>query len=57
LSINEEIRKMVDAKNSADEIKKKAMVLGMRTLREDGFLKVKAGLTTLDEVLRVTEVE
>jgi len=29
----------------------------MRTLREDGIEKVKKGITTLDEVLRVTQVE
>jgi type IV pilus assembly protein PilB len=31
-----------------------ARELGMRTLREDGLRKVVAGMTTLDEVLRVT---
>ncbi len=36
---------------------KKARDLGMRTLRDDGLLKAKEGLTTLEEVLRVTEVE
>jgi type II secretory ATPase GspE/PulE/Tfp pilus assembly ATPase PilB-like protein len=58
LIINEEIRKMVDAKKSADEIKRKAIELGMKVLREDSLEKAKKGLTTLDEVLRVTtEVE
>ena len=30
---------------------------GMRTLREDGWRKVRAGVTTLEEVLRVTQSE
>jgi len=57
LVINEDIRKMVEAKSSADEIKKKAVSLGMKTLRQDGVVKVQQGLTTLDEVIRVAETE
>ena len=55
--ITEEIRTLIDEKKSADEIGKKARESGMRTLRDDGLLKAKEGLTTLEEVLRVTEVE
>ncbi|MFA5090853.1 MAG: type II secretion system ATPase GspE [Candidatus Omnitrophota bacterium] len=54
LIINEEIRKMVDAKKSADEIEKKGIELGMKTLRQDGLDKAARGITTLDEVLKVT---
>jgi type II secretory ATPase GspE/PulE/Tfp pilus assembly ATPase PilB-like protein len=57
LVVNEAIRKMVEEKNSADEIKKKAVELGMKTLREDGLDKVRSGLTTIEEILRVTEIE
>jgi len=57
LVINEDIRKMVEAKNSADEIKKKAVALGMKTLRQDGINKILKGLTTPDEVMRVAETE
>lgn len=57
LLINEEIRKMIDAKKSADEIKAEAIVSGMKTLRDDGLLKVQRGITALEEVLRATEVE
>ncbi|HCI43988.1 MAG TPA: type II secretion system protein GspE [Candidatus Omnitrophica bacterium] len=57
LVITEEIRTLIDEKKSADEIGKKARESGMRTLRDDGLLKAKEGLTTLEEVLRVTEVE
>ncbi len=55
LVINEEIKNMVCAKQSANEIRKKAIAGGMRTLYEDGLGKVKKGLTTIEEVLRVTE--
>jgi hypothetical protein len=33
------------------------MEQGMRTLRTDGWNKVKAGITTIEEVLRVTQIE
>ena len=38
---------------SAD-IRREAVVSGMRTMLMDGLLKVKGGLTTIEEVLRVT---
>jgi len=57
LVINEELRKLVDAKCSSDEIRKKAIQIGMKTLREDGLVKVNQGLTTPEEVSRVTTVE
>ncbi len=55
--INEEIRRMVETKCSADEIKRKALDSGMTTLRRDGLNKAAAGLTTPEEVLRATEIE
>jgi type IV pilus assembly protein PilB len=57
LRINEELKKMVNDKNSADQIRKMALKLGMKTLREDGVEKVRSGLTTPEEVLRVTTEE
>lgn len=57
LIINEKIRDMVNAKKSADQIRHEAQNTGMKVLREDGLEKVKEGLSTLDEVLRVTNVE
>jgi len=57
LLINEELRKMVNERKSADDITKKARELGMKTLKEDGLSKVEQGVTTQDEVLRVTEIE
>ncbi|MDD5560680.1 MAG: ATPase, T2SS/T4P/T4SS family [Candidatus Omnitrophica bacterium] len=57
LVLNEAIRKMVEEKNSADAIKKKAIEQGMKSLREDGLEKARVGLTTIEEILRVTEIE
>ena len=55
LLLNDELKNMITAKASANEIKKKAVSLGMRTLYEDGIEKVKSGITTIEEALRVTE--
>jgi type IV pilus assembly protein PilB len=55
LLMREQIKAMVLAKTSANEIKKTAISLGMRSLYEAGIEKVKAGITTMEEVLRVTE--
>jgi len=57
LVLNETIRKMVEERNSADTIRNKAIELGMKSLREDGLEKARLGLTTIEEILRVTEVE
>lgn len=54
LVINDEIQRMIFDKVPATELRIRARELGMRTLREDGMRKVLAGMTTLDEVLRVT---
>lgn len=51
---NADIRRMALAKSSNEEIKRKAVELGMRTLREDGFEKIVAGVTTIEEVIRAT---
>jgi type II secretion system protein E len=55
--VNDEIKKMIEARRPADEIKKKAISLGMKTLRDDGLKKAKAGLVSLEEVLEVTQVQ
>jgi general secretion pathway protein E len=57
LPVGDEIRELVMQRATVKEIKDKAISLGMRTLREDGIGKVKKGITTIDEVLRVTQVE
>jgi type IV pilus assembly protein PilB len=55
MTLNEEIRELIVSKASADVIKKAAQKAGMQTMREDGMQKVMAGITTLEEVLRVTQ--
>jgi type II secretory ATPase GspE/PulE/Tfp pilus assembly ATPase PilB-like protein len=58
LPVTDEIRPLVIAHASASEIRQRAIALhGMKTLREDGWNKVLAGVTTIDEILRVTEQE
>ena len=53
-STDEEIEEMVYHNVSIVELRKKSREMGMRSMREDGFRKVMAGVTTLDEVLMVT---
>lgn len=56
--IDDNIREMIIKKKSRDEIVKYAVKeKGMVTLRDDAFLKVKQGVTTLDEALRITTGE
>jgi len=52
--INDEVRHMIYEQVTASDLRHKARELGMRTLREDGLRKAVAGMTTLQEVLRVT---
>jgi len=52
---DENIRNAIIAKSSTDEIRKLARASGMATLKDDGIEKIKMGLTTVEEVLRVTE--
>src|SRR5881409_1916457 len=57
LLLNEAVRPLILNRAPASTIAQKAMEQGMRTLRHDGWNKVRAGLTTIEEVLRVTQVE
>lgn len=57
LLITEPIRDLILRRTSSQEIKKKALSLGMHTLRQDGLEKILKGLTTTSEVLRVTQQE
>ena len=50
-------REMIYHNVSIVELRKKAREMGMRSMRNDGFRKVLAGVTTLDEVLMVTTEE
>jgi len=53
LLVSEEIQRMAVDRRPSDEIKKIAVEQGMLTLRQDGMEKVRLGMTTLEEVLRV----
>ncbi len=55
LVISDPIRKMITQKKDAAEIRKRAISEGMTTLKEDGAEKVLQGITTVEEVLRVTQ--
>ncbi len=48
------LRRMVLQGESADELKEQAIDAGMLTLRQDGLLKVRRGVTTLEEVIKET---
>ena len=56
--IDDTIREMIIRRKSLDEIKEYAVgECGMKTLRDDAFIKVKQGQTTLEEALRITTEE
>lgn len=53
--MTEELRDLALKQVSSGELRKLAVKLGMRSLREDGWQKVAAGMTTVDEILRLTQ--
>jgi len=55
--VDDEVRQLIYQKVSATVLRARAREMGMRTLREDGARKVLAGLTTPQEVLRVTVMD
>src|SRR5262244_2715500 len=54
MEINDELRELILVGASALELKKKAVEQGMLNLRRSGLVKIAAGMTTMDEVLRET---
>ena len=54
LPISEALQTLILQVPSADVLKRQALAEGMVSLRQSGLQKVKAGLTTLDEVVGVT---
>lgn len=54
LSMTEEIEDLAVRKAPSSEIAKRAIAQGMLTMKQDGILKALKGVTTIDEVLRVT---
>ncbi len=57
LILNEALRPLILNRAPASTIAQKAIENGMRTLRTDGWNKVRDGVTTIEEVLRVTQIE
>jgi len=57
LVLNESLRPLILNRASSTTIATQAMSEGMRTLRMDGWNKVKNGVTTIEEILRVTQME
>jgi type II secretion system protein E len=52
---NDEIRRLILERASSDKIRQEAMAGGMQILRDSGWQKVKEGVTTIEEVLRVAQ--
>ncbi len=57
LTIDESMRQLIVTTPTAGAVKKEALSRGMVTLRDDGARKVLQGITTMEEVLRVTQEE
>ncbi len=55
MELNDEIRSLIMKNEDATKLTAAAKRNGMNTLREDGWLKVREGVTTADEVMRVTQ--
>ena len=57
LLLSEALRPLILNRAPASTISQKAIEQGMRTLRVDGWAKVRNEQTTIEEVLRVTQIE
>jgi general secretion pathway protein E len=57
LVMTDELRDQVVKRSSAGDLKRTALAKGFLTLRKDGLRRVAAGLTTLDEVWSVTQMD
>ncbi len=55
MPISEKISKLIVSHSSASDIQKQAIDEGMLTMKQDGYVKVLEGITTVDEVLRVAQ--
>ena len=56
LVLTEEVRELIQEKASSEKIVKKAMEGGMKTMKNDGMLKIAEGITSLEEIARVLDV-
>lgn len=57
LLLNEHLRPLILQRAASSTISAKAIELGMKTLRQDGWEKARQGITTIEEILRVTQSE
>ncbi len=57
LSVDRHVKAALLAKSEEDEVRRVARRAGLRSLREDGIIKARQGITTLEEVLRVTPTD
>ncbi len=57
LEVTKEIRKLISGRADSDVIAQAAIAEGMKTMLDDGLEKVATGVTTMEEVIRVTKVE
>lgn len=55
MEIDEDIRRMISQNSSAEELEKRAKEKGMLSMIEDGFSKAILGITSIEEILRVTK--
>ena len=55
LEMNDEIKKLVTQSATTEAINAKAQAMGMATMVQDGFVKAIQGITSLEEILRVTK--
>ena len=54
MAISESIQRIILSEGTAPDIAKQAQAEGVRDLRQSGLVKVRAGVTTLEEVISVT---
>ena len=57
LIVNEDIKELILKRSDSNHIKKTAIAAGMQTLRDNGLAKVAAGITTIEEVMRITAAD
>jgi type IV pilus assembly protein PilB len=53
MPLREELKELILEGGSASELKRSARQTGMKTLRESGLHKIREGVTTVEEILRV----
>ena len=56
LPVTENVRNLILNNASVDKINREAQKEGMRTLLQDGWIKVLKGMTSMEEVMRVTNI-